>query len=152
MSTKPEKRRGKGKPFQKGHKLSKGRPPVYQDYNVRAKHLLDKYTVAEVTGMVRAMSIPKDKRSAEDKEFHKRAMAMAARDFTILMSIASAFTTGGALPFAALLDRAIGKTTQHIKVDQTITDERDQQDADKDAEDMLKQLAKRKESKAKTVH
>lgn len=121
-----------------------GRTPIYEDYNVRALHILDKYEVQKIMGIVRIVRTQaKDRKTATDKSLYSEAMKLSGRDLTIMMSIATAFTTNGALPFANLLDRAVGKPVQHVKIDQTITDKSLVQKADDEADAMLNKLAQR---------
>lgn len=143
---------GKGGFKKGGVGNKKGRKPIYEDFNARAMFLLEKYTVGQIIDRVEAVSLPAADRNPAQKKHFRDARKMPGRDFSILISISSSFTLGGALPFAALLDRAYGKTTQVVKVDQTITHEDHRAEAKRKTDDMLMRLAKRREAAKSTVH
>lgn len=95
-------------PFKKGVAANpKGRAPGYQDFIVRAKHLLGFYTIDEIQEIV-----------TDAKKFGK----LSVFDGMILRRVCEAIQPDGDKSMNSLLDRLLGKPSQTIeqKVDATI--------------------------------
>lgn len=86
-----------------------GRPPGYQDFIVRAKHLIGLYNIEEI------------KKTISDETIFGK---LSVFDGMVMRRIAEAVSDNGRGSMDSLLDRLLGKPPQHItqEIDATVED------------------------------
>lgn len=137
----------RGRPFKKGEVANpKGRKPIYEDFRARGVWLLEKYTLGEMLDLLTAA---KDKKHAK----HAEARKVPMRDMILMTSLYSGITNEGKIPAALMLDRILGKVSDHIVVDQSVEISHDvTKEAEDEAERDMQRLADRMKTPAPKVH
>ena len=129
--------------FQPGNNANPtGRVPGRQSFVDRAKYLMEKHTIDSILEIV-----------SNPKLFGK----LSVYDGMIIKLIAEAVSADGDKSMNSLLDRLLGKPSQHIKqeIDQTVTisHEERKKAAEEEANEMLRIAAEKvKNSNQQVVH
>lgn len=111
-----------------------GRPPGTQSFLDRAKHLIDKYKIAEIKEFI-----------GNEEKFNE----LSVYDGMVMRRIVEAISENGRQSMDSLLDRLLGKPPQHItqEIDATtteITARERREEAKKRARQILDSLKKKK--------
>lgn len=97
-----------------------GKQAGQQDFVTRARYLLDTLDAGKILDMAQALRYSEKDPDPVKRKLHKEMRSMPARDITIIMRIASAFTMEGGASLERLLDRLLGKPPETLNVDQKI--------------------------------